>query len=84
MDPRLDELLIRVKDISVDIRDLVKQGAIHNEVLKEHEKRSTQLEHRVDPLEKDKEFRNKLYSTVLGMGALAASILSVLKFIKTI
>lgn len=84
MDPILDELLMRVKDISVDIRDLVKQGAVHNEILKEHEKRSTQLERRVDPLEKDAVFRSKLYSTILGLGALSAAILSILKFIKTI
>lgn len=84
MDPILDELLMRVKDISVDIRDLVKQGAIHNEILKEHEKRSTQLEHRVDPLEKDALFRSKLYSAILGLGALSAAILSILKFVKSI
>lgn len=84
MDPRVDELLVRIKDLSSDIKELIKQGAIQNEVLKEHEKRSTQLEHRVDPLEKDKEFRAKLYSTILGLGALAAAVLSILKFIKTI
>lgn len=81
---KIDEVLARLKDVQIEVRELTKQGAIHNQILKEHEKRSTQLEHRVDPLERDREFRAKLYSTILGLGALAAAVLSILKFVKTI
>jgi hypothetical protein len=39
-----------VKDIHKNVIDLVKQGAVHNELLREHERRSLALEKRQDVL----------------------------------
>lgn len=77
----MDDLLSRVKDMQTDIRELVKQGAIHNQTLIEHERRSTNLESRITPLESDKLFQHKLYSSILGLGALSTALVSIVKLL---
>lgn len=68
----MDEIKQDVKDIKAAVGELVKQGAIHNHILAEHEKRSTLLEERVKPLENDLQFRTKLTAVLTGgSGALA-------------
>lgn len=75
MDDHLAEIKQDVKEIKVMVIELVKQGAIQNTTLIEHERRSTNLEGRFEPIEKDFVFRSKLYSSILGcLGAIAALI----------
>lgn len=73
------ELKQDVKEIKGFVLDLVKQGAVHNQILQEHEKRSTQLETRLTPIETDYIFRHKLFSVVLSVVGIAGSILAIAK-----
>jgi hypothetical protein len=47
----MDEIKDDIREIKGHVLDLVKQGAIHNELLKEHERRSLALEDRQDTLD---------------------------------
>lgn len=66
----MDEL---VREIHADIKlmrgqlvELIKQGAVHNQILLEHEKRSTALETRLAPIEETHHFMTK-FSGVVGV-----------------
>lgn len=61
-----------IKEIKTHTIELLKQVAVNTTVLIEHERRSTQLENRVDPLEKDYTFRHRLFTLVLGSGGVLA------------
>lgn len=75
----MDELQQDVKEIKGYVVDLLKQGAIHNTILLEHEKRSTQLETRLTPLESDYVFRHKLFSVAIAVAGVAGSIFAAVK-----
>lgn len=75
----MDELRQDVKEIKTFVIDLVKQGAIHNEILSQHEKRSTQLETRLTPLESDYVFRHKLFSVAIAVAGAAGSVYACIK-----
>jgi hypothetical protein len=82
-----DEILSRLDTLNEKLDELVKQGVIHNHVLTEHERRSTNLETRFMPVEDDLKFRVKLYQICLGGGGLTAilGIITLLvKFFKLI
>lgn len=76
----MDELKQDVKEIKVFVIELVKQGAIHNTILAEHKKRSTQLETRLTPIESDYAFRHKLFSVVISVAGIAGSVLAFAKY----
>lgn len=48
----MDDVKRDVKEIKEHVVELVKQGAVHNHLLKEHERRSLALEARLGPVEK--------------------------------
>lgn len=48
----LQEVRLDVKEIKGQVVELVKQGAINTVVLQEHERRSTNLESRLKPIER--------------------------------
>lgn len=48
----MDDFKDDIREIKGHVLDLVKQGAVHNELLKEHERRSLALEDRQDALDK--------------------------------
>lgn len=75
----MDELKQDVKEIKTLVIELVKQGAVHNQILGEHEKRSTQLETRLTPIEADYAFRHKLFSVVISIAGVAGSLLAIIK-----
>lgn len=75
----MDEIKQDVKEIKGFVMELVKQGAVHNTILREHEKRSTQLETRLTPIENDYAFRHKLFSVVISIAGVAGSIFAVVK-----
>lgn len=75
----MDELKSDVKEIKSFVVELVKQGAIHNTILKEHERRSTNLETRMVPIEQDHIFRTKLSSYLIGGGGIIGLLLAALK-----
>lgn len=77
----MDELRQDVKEIKTFVIDLVKQGAIHNQILQEHEKRSTQLEIRLTPLENDYAFRHKLFAVTMALAGVSGSIFAVIKML---
>lgn len=55
-------------EIKSALLELIKQGAVHNQILAEHEKRSTSLEDRFGPIEDDFKFYRKLL--VVGGGVI--------------
>lgn len=73
------ELKQDVKEIKTLVIDLVKQGAIHNTILLEHEKRSTQLETRLTPIEADYSFRHRLFSITVAIAGISGSIFAIVK-----
>lgn len=77
----MDELKQDVKEIKVFVIELVKQGAIHNTILAEHEKRSTQLETRLTPIEADYTFRKKTYQVILSLLGVSGAIMALLKML---
>jgi hypothetical protein len=82
MDKLHSDVLSKLESIDDKINTLIKQGAIHNHILAEHEKRSTQLETRLTPIEDDLKFRNKMYQILLGSGggiALMGLIITIYK-----
>jgi hypothetical protein len=71
-----------VKDIKILVLDLVKQGAINTTTLVEHERRSTNLEARIKPLEDEYTFITRFGKTILGLGAVFTIIRSVYELLK--
>lgn len=83
----MDELLLKeikddVKEVKSHLIDLVKLAAVHNQILAEHEKRSTSLETRIVPLEDTHKFTHRLYSFIIGLGAVSGALLAIVKVIK--
>lgn len=76
--PRVVELISDVKEIKAGQIELIKQGAIHNQILDKHERRSTNLEDRFKPVEDTYKFLVKLTAAIAILGAVA-KIYSVLK-----
>lgn len=85
MDNKLNEISSDVKEIKSVVNRLSEQAAVHNHILNEHHKRSTNLEQSVKPLQLDYAFRTKLWSIFLGssgLTALAAIVIAVLSYLK--
>lgn len=77
----MDILLAEVREVKADVKDLVKQGAIHNTLLREHERRSLALEARIIPLETSSAITARLRSftkalLLVTVGALIKHFLS--------
>lgn len=79
MEPLLTEIGKDVREIKTQVIELVKQGAIHNQILAQHERRSTNLEDRVKPIEDDYKFRHKLFILLIGGGGLVGIVLGILQ-----
>lgn len=65
-----------IKEIKTDVKELLQRSAVHNELLREHERRSIQLERRQDaidtrlsPMEKHQHWIN------IVLGALGAVLI---------
>lgn len=84
MDELVREIRQDVKEIKSGMVELIKQGAIHNMILKEHERRSTNLESRILPIEDEKKFRSKAFTAILGLGGLMGVLISTLKLVEMI
>lgn len=69
MSDDIKEVKTDVKEIKTAVIDLVKQGAVHNELLKEHERRSLALEAAVSPVA----WHSKIFAF---LGAVAVVILA--------
>lgn len=73
MDSKFDILHQDVQDIKADVKELLKSSAVHNQILSEHQRRSTQLEERFKPIEGAYVFASKaailvgLLATVAGL-----------------
>lgn len=72
----MDKLQSDISEMKADVKELLKHSAIHNELLREHERRSDQLEKRQDvldvrlsPLEKHQHWIN------IVLGALGAILI---------
>ncbi len=81
MEAQINRLLGDTKEIKDQLSELIKQGAVHNHILAEHEKRSTQLETRMTPIEDDLKFRLKAYSLLLGGGGTLGVAVGIVKLI---
>lgn len=75
----LHEIKTDMKEVRKDIQELVKQGAIMNETLIEHERRSTNLETRVKPLEDIHIFFSKAGAVILFLGSILSILYRVIK-----
>lgn len=78
----MDEIRNDVKEMKRMLVELVKQGAIHNEVLTQHEKRSTQLEERFKPIEQSWVFISKMSAVVMTGGAMATAMVAMKEAVK--
>lgn len=76
MDELLTEMRQDLKELKAHMVDLVRQGAVHNQILETHERRSTNLEDRFKPIEQTWVFVSKLSAIVLTGGALAGSMMA--------
>jgi hypothetical protein len=56
----MQELKQDVKEIKTQIVELVKQGAVHNHLLKEHERRSLALESQMKPVQRHVDWVEKV------------------------
>ena len=72
----MDQFKDDLAEIKTDVKELLKQSAVHNELLREHERRSDNLERRQDvldvrlsPLEKHQHWIN------IVLGALGAILI---------
>ena len=67
-----------IKDMSMDIKDLVKQGAVHNQLLLEHERRSLSLESRQEAFtEKLRPIENHIHWVNIVLKSLGAILVAV-------
>lgn len=78
----MDDLKQDVKEIKSHVIELVKQSAIHNQILSEHEKRSTSLETRLKPIEDTYVFIAKLAGTMMVMIPVAAAVFEIIEYLK--
>lgn len=67
-------LIGKVEKIETNQTKQIEQTAVLTHIIHEHERRSTQLETRVLPLEDDLKFRQKLYVLVMGSSGLIAIV----------
>lgn len=81
MDDLIKEVRSDVKEIRQQLVEMIKHQAVMNQSLIEHERRSTNLETRMIPLEKDYTFRSKLF-TLLTSGGLVAIVLKIVSVIR--
>jgi hypothetical protein len=86
----VDELHADLKELKADVKELVKQGAIHNVLLKEHEARSLALQveqklqaSRLSPLEKQYDLTRIIYGALgtLSLAVLGKIVLSALNLL---
>lgn len=80
MEDLLKEIRTDLKEVKAEVLELVKQGAIHNQILYEHERRSTNLETRIIPIEDSHKFMRKLYMLSVGILGLTGSVIGIIKF----
>ena len=78
MDDLLKEMRADIKEIKQDVKTLTVGQGVDHEILKEHERRSTNLEARVKPLEDG----YKIVVAFLGLITILASITEIVHFFK--
>lgn len=81
MEGRLTLLAEKINDIAITVKELkqlqmeqMKSDIVDHQILLDHERRSTQLETRILPLEQDWVFRSRLWKLVGGGGFLALAL----------
>ena len=79
---KINEVAQDVKEIKSQVMELVKQGAIMNVTLIEHERRSTNLETRLKPIEDNHVFVRKLAAVMVAVCGAAGTITSIYKLLK--
>ena len=82
----MDEMKQDLKEIKVSVQDLVKLGAVHNEILRTHEARSLALQRdqdalgaRLRPIEKHVSWVDVVFK-IIGAVAIAGLIPLILKY----
>lgn len=70
------------KEVILRLEKIDQNLVINNHILDEHQKRSTQLEARVVPLEQSHIFVNKLAKVLVGLATLGAGLVSILHFFR--
>jgi hypothetical protein len=78
-----------LRDVSRDLKEtrqllteLLKQSAIHNEILAQHERRSTNLEDRFKPVEETYVFLSKFAGVLVGLCGISSAVLGLYKILK--
>lgn len=69
------------KDVLEKLSKIESQLAVNNKILETHERRSTNLEERVKPLEDSHIFFNKMAKVVSGLVALCAGIAAIYRYL---
>ncbi len=74
MEPRDREVLLEVRQDVKEAKDTITavrvQQGIDHFILDEHQKRSTQLESRIAPIEQDMQFARRLVAGTVALGGL--------------
>ena len=91
MEGRFASMEAKVSAIAADVRELkdlqlaqMRSDAVDHHILLEHERRSTQLEGRMLPLERTAEFNSKVWSITMGSsGFLAVAAILVSVWLRT-
>jgi len=84
MEPEWKLLHADIVEIKGHVIELVKQGAVNNQTLIEHERRSTNLEERFKPIEADHIYLSRLGKTLMGLGGLLGILKVILELKKLI
>lgn len=74
----LQEIHNDVKEMRGQLVELIKQGAVNTQVLIEHERRSTNLEQRLEPIEKDAYLMRKV-AVLLSSSSFLALVVALIK-----
>lgn len=84
MQKDIDEIKSDVKEIKNQVIELVAETRVHNHILNEHHKRSTNLENRLEPVEDHVKFINKsikVFGTICAASGLITIILQLLRIL---
>lgn len=73
----LSEIKADIKEVKGHVIELIAQGAVHNKILSEHERRSLQLESRMEPIE-------KWYTFAVKLGAITTAVITTLGVLATV
>ena len=78
----LVQLLTELTNIKDQLHEIDKKQAIHNEILEEHQRRSTQLEERMKPVEDHVKFIHGFMKYTTGIATFVGTVVAIYLSVK--